>query len=74
MSHDPTETNLICWYGAQLLEIIIGAQLLIMVLIIISAENKFLLLSIFGETEKGFFRIWWIETFIAIYFVMPSQE
>ncbi len=35
VSHDPSEIILICWFTAQLLAIIIGAQILITVIIII---------------------------------------
>jgi len=41
VSHDPSEIALICLFGAQFLLITIGAQLLIMVLLIINIENVF---------------------------------
>ncbi len=40
VSHDPSEIILICWCAAQLWSIIIGSQLLIVVLIIISVNRE----------------------------------
>ncbi len=39
VSHDPSEIILICWFAAQVWSIIIGSQLLIVVLIIISVNR-----------------------------------
>ncbi len=41
VSHDPSEIILMCWFGYKLLSIITGAQLLIMVFIIINVEHIF---------------------------------
>ncbi len=68
VSHDPSEIILVCWFSAQLLWIIIGAQLLIMV-IIINIENSFCCNLFFWYILSAFFDKYKLQKKSCVYLI-----